>query len=135
MDAPGSLGAGCKEDSMKILVVDDSAVMRKLVTRSIRQAGFGDAEVFEAADGAEAVDQARTHLPDVILADWNMPTMTGIEMLRALRAEGDTVRVGFVTSESTAEIRAEAHEAGAAFFLTKPIDTDNLYDALSGVRA
>lgn len=117
---------------MKILVVDDSSVMRKLVTRSIRQAGFGDADVVEAEDGAQALDVARSELPDVILADWNMPVMTGIEMLRALRAEGDRVKVGFVTSESTGQIRAEADEAGASFFLTKPIDAELLATALNG---
>jgi len=120
---------------MKILVVDDSGVMRKLITRSIRQAGFGEAEIVEAEDGALALDVARAELPDVILADWNMPNMTGIEMLRALRAEGDAVRVGFCTSESTPEMQAEATEAGASFFLTKPIDTNLLEGALSGVRA
>lgn len=117
---------------MKILVVDDSKVMRKLVARSIRQAGFGDATVVEAEDGAHGVDVARAELPDVILADWNMPNMTGVEMLRALRAEGDTVRVGFVTSESTLEIRTEAEEAGASFFLTKPLQLEALEDALNG---
>ena len=118
---------------MKILVVDDSPVMRKLVTRSIRQAGFGDATVVEAEDGAHAVDVANAENPDVILADWNMPKMTGIEMLRTLRNEGNKVRVGFVTSESTAEIRSEAQQAGASFFLSKPIDTDRLEEALRAV--
>jgi len=64
-----------------------------------------------------------------------MPNMTGIEMLRALREEGDMVRIGFVTSESTGEIRAEATDAGASFFLTKPIDVEHLTDVLSGVKA
>jgi len=120
---------------MKILVVDDSSVMRKLITRSIRQAGFGEATIMEAEDGALALEVARAELPDVILADWNMPNMTGIEMLRALRAEGDMVRVGFVTSESTTEVRDSAQEAGASFFLSKPLDTSKLEAALGTVRA
>ncbi|MEE9413667.1 MAG: response regulator [Acidimicrobiales bacterium] len=119
---------------MKILVVDDSAIMRKLVTRSIRQAGFGDAEVIEAEDGAIALEVAASQLPDVILADWNMPVMTGIEMLRELRASGDMVRVGFVTSESTTAIKTMAEEAGASFFLSKPIDKVELEDVLNAVR-
>lgn len=118
---------------MKILVVDDSAVMRKLVTRSIRQAGYGDASVVEAEDGADAIEVAQRERPDVILADWNMPNLTGIEMLRKLREEGDPVKVGFVTSESTAEIRATARDAGASFFLSKPIDNDKLETALGMV--
>lgn len=119
---------------MKILVVDDSKVMRKLVSRTIRQAGFGDAEILEAEDGAHAVEVARAEMPDVILADWNMPNMTGIEMLQALRSEGDNVCVGFVTSESTVEIRQAAQQAGASFFLTKPLQIEPLTAALNSRR-
>lgn len=118
---------------MKILVVDDSPVMRKLIARSIRQAGYGDAKVVEAGDGAEALDVARDEQPDVILADWNMPNLTGIEMLCALREAGDEVRVGFVTSESSRETKLSAQKAGASFFLSKPIDTTKLEAALASV--
>ena len=114
---------------MKILVVDDSSVMRKLVTRSIRQAGYREAEIVEAGDGADAIDVVHTEHPNLVLADWNMPVMTGLEMLRQLRADDERVAVGFVTSESTADIRQEAAEAGASFFLTKPIDADELRHA------
>ena len=114
---------------MKILVVDDSSVMRKLVTRSIRQAGYKDADIVEAEDGANAIEVLRAEQPSLILADWNMPVMTGLEMLKQLRADEERVTVGFVTSESTAEIRQEATDAGASFFLTKPIDVDDLRSA------
>ncbi len=120
---------------MKILVVDDSPVMRKLIARSIRQAGYGDAEVVEAEDGAHAIDVAEQEKPDLILADWNMPNLTGIEMLRALRSDGVNITVGFVTSESSVEIRKQAQEAGASFFLSKPIDTTRLEAALTAVGA
>lgn len=120
---------------MKILVVDDSPVMRKLIARSIRQAGYGDAEVVEAEDGAHAITVAEAEKPDLILADWNMPNLTGIEMLRSLRSEGNSVTVGFVTSESSVEIRKQAQEAGASFFLSKPIDTTRLEAALTAVGA
>lgn len=118
---------------MKILVVDDSQVMRKLVIRSIRQAGFGDATICEASDGQEAIEVNHAELPDLILADWNMPNMTGIEMLKQLRTCGDQVRVGFVTSESTAQIRLGAKEAGASFFISKPVESDKLAIALRSV--
>lgn len=118
---------------MKILVVDDSPVMRKLIARSIRQAGFGDAELVEAEDGAQAITVAEQQRPDLILADWNMPILTGIEMLRSLRSEGNNVIVGFVTSESSVEIRKQAQEAGASFFLSKPIDTTRLEAALTAI--
>ncbi|MEM9039127.1 MAG: response regulator [Actinomycetota bacterium] len=120
---------------MKILVVDDSSVMRKLVSRSIRQAGYPDADVIEAENGKEALDIATSAMPDVILADWNMPVMTGIEMLRALNKEAGGLAVGFITSESTDEIKQQAESAGAAFFLSKPIDVDDLSDALQAVIA
>lgn len=117
---------------MKILVVDDSPVMRKLVTRSIRQAGY-NADIVEAEDGLQALTVTEDERPNVILADWNMPNMTGIEMLKALRADGNRTPVGFVTSESTAEIRVSAQQAGASFFLSKPIDTTQLEIALSSI--
>lgn len=117
---------------MKILVVDDSSVMRKLVTRSIRQAGFGDAEIVEAEDGVQAIVVAGAESPDVILSDWNMPNMTGIEMLQALRAAGNNVKVGFVTSETGSYLLSQAAEAGASFFLSKPINSDELTVALGG---
>lgn len=116
---------------MRILVVDDSKVMRKLVVRAVRQAGFGDADFLEAEDGAQAVDTAQSQHLDVILADWNMPNLTGIEMLRTLRELDNRVKVGFITSESTAEIRVMAMEAGASFFLSKPIDADQIADVLA----
>lgn len=118
---------------MKILVVDDSPVMRKLITRSIRQAGYGDAAVVEAEDGAHALQVASDEQPDLILADWNMPNLTGIEMLCALRDKGNNVRVGFVTSETSTETKLSAQQAGASFFLSKPIDTVKLEAALSSV--
>ena len=120
---------------MKILVVDDSSVMRKLVTRSIRQAGYGHAEVAEAEDGAQALAAITADRPDLVLADWNMPNMTGIEMLQNLRAAGDNIKVGFITSESTAEAKTSAQQAGASFLLTKPIDTSLLEAVLDRVGA
>ncbi|MEM7337940.1 MAG: response regulator [Actinomycetota bacterium] len=120
---------------MKILVVDDSSVMRKLVTRSIRQAGYGHAEVSEAEDGAKALEAINSDRPDLVLADWNMPNMTGIEMLQALRENGDDIKVGFITSESTSEAKSSAQQFGASFLLTKPIDTSHLEAVLDKVGA
>ena len=119
---------------MKILVVDDSKVMRMLVKRAIRHAGFGDADIVEAEDGAQAVEMVSSEQPDLVLADWNMPKMTGIEMLETLRETGNRVKVGFLTSESTVEIRARAEAAGASFFLSKPIDDAKLEAALNEVK-
>ena len=118
---------------MKILVVDDSKAMRMIVLRSLRQSGFGDAETIEAEDGAQGLEKARTEQPDLILSDWNMPNMTGIEFLQALRAKGDTTRFGFVTSESNPAMREQAITAGAAFLLTKPFDADRFTEVIGAV--
>ena len=118
---------------MKILVVDDSKAMRMIVRRSLRQAGFGNCEVAEAADGKLALDAIRAAPPDLVLSDWNMPEMSGIELLEELRREGRDVRFGFVTTEGTPDMRARAMEAGALFLLAKPFTADDLRDTLEKV--
>jgi two-component system chemotaxis response regulator CheY len=119
--------------AMKILVVDDSKAMRMIVLRSLRQSGFGDAETIEAEDGAQGLDRARAEQPDLILSDWNMPNMTGIEFLKELRAGGDETTFGFVTSESTPAMREQAIAAGAAFLIAKPFTPDSFEAVLAGV--
>jgi two-component system chemotaxis response regulator CheY len=104
---------------MKILVVDDSKAMRMIVQRNIRQAGF-EAAVVEASDGQQGLEQVAASAPDLILSDWNMPVKSGFEFLCELRASGDKTTFGFVTSESTTEMREQAVAAGADFFLVKP---------------
>ena len=118
---------------MKILVVDDSKAMRMIVRRSLRQAGFGSCEVVEAADGKLALDAIRAAPPDLVLSDWNMPEMSGIELLEELRREGRDIRFGFVTTEGTPDMRARALEAGALFLLAKPFTADDLRDTLEKV--
>jgi len=116
---------------MTILVVDDSSVMRKIVIRSLRQAGYGDHPVEQAEDGAEGLEKAKAVTPSVILSDWNMPNMNGLEFLDALRAESINTPFGFVTSESTAEQKAQAMASGAQFLLSKPFTADDLEAQLS----
>ena len=93
---------------MKIVVADDSRVMRQIVIRTMRQAGYSGMDIIEATDGADAFEKFRENAPDLILSDWNMPNMTGIELLRKLRAAGHDVPFGFVTSEGSAEMRSTA---------------------------
>ncbi len=124
---------GVERCDMKILVVDDSKVMRMIVKRTLRQAGFGDHEVVEAADGKEGLDAAAAHKPGLILCDWNMPNMNGIEMLQNLRASGNDVPFGFVTTEATPEMRKTAYQAGALFLISKPFTADDFKKALRGV--
>jgi two-component system, chemotaxis family, chemotaxis protein CheY len=118
---------------MKILIADDSRVMRQIVTRTLRQAGFGDHELVEAADGKEALDKTNSEGPDLVISDWNMPELTGVEVLRQLRAGGNDVKFGFVTSECTPEMQQQAEVAGAAFFIVKPFTAERFDEVLSPI--
>jgi two-component system chemotaxis response regulator CheY len=118
---------------MKILIADDSRVMRQIVTRTLRQAGFDGHDLVEAADGKQALEMAVSESPDLVISDWNMPEMTGVEVLRALRAKGDEVRFGFVTSECTPEMQQQAEAAGAAFFIVKPFTAERFDEVFSPI--
>ncbi len=119
---------------IRVLVADDSRVMRQIVVRTLRQAGY-DWQVREAANGAEALEAVREDEPDVVLSDWNMPEMTGIELLRRLRAEGFETPFGFVTSEGSAEMRETADEAGALFLIAKPFTAESFREVIEPVLA
>lgn len=118
---------------MRILVVDDSRVMRKIIIRALRQAGYGGHDVAEAQDGVDAIRLVREGTIDLVLSDWNMPRMNGIELLAALRSEGHRVPFGFVTSEDCAQVRATAAAAGALFLLAKPFTPETVRDHLAPV--
>lgn len=105
---------------MKILIVDDSKAMRMIVARTLRQAGYGDATLVEAGNGREALTAIETSQPNLVLCDWNMPEMSGIELLRALRSANNPIPFGFVTSEASQEMKDTAAAAGAQFLITKP---------------
>jgi two-component system chemotaxis response regulator CheY len=117
---------------MDIVIADDSRVMRQIVLRTLRQAGFDQHTYVEAVDGADALDKIAATGPQLVLSDWNMPNMTGIELLRALRAQGDDVPFGFVTSEGSPEMRETASQAGAAFLIAKPFTPEAFEQALGG---
>jgi two-component system chemotaxis response regulator CheY len=118
---------------MKILIADDSRAMRMIVVRTLRQAGFAGHEIIEAEDGKAALEIAARQAVDLILSDWNMPEMTGIEFLRALRAAGTSTPFCFVTSEGSEEMREQATAAGAVGLIAKPFTAEAFADALSTV--
>jgi two-component system chemotaxis response regulator CheY len=120
---------------VKILIADDSRVMRQIVIRTLRQAGYDDHDIVEAEDGRDAYDKVQTEKPDLVLSDWNMPNMTGIECLEALRSAGSVVPFGFVTSEGSEEMRGKAADAGALFLIAKPFTSETFADHLDGVIA
>jgi two-component system, chemotaxis family, chemotaxis protein CheY len=118
---------------MKILIVDDSKAMRSIVLRTLRQAGFGEHTFTEAVNGAEALKAIREAAPDLVLSDWNMPEMNGIDLLKELQASGPKVKFGFVTSEGTPDMRKLAEDSGALFLIAKPFTVDTFQAALTPV--
>ena len=89
---------------MRVLLADDSRVMRKIIIRTLRQAGY-DWQIEQAEDGAQALAMVLEREPDLVISDWNMPNLTGVELLRTLRLRGYRTPFCFVTSEGSEEMR------------------------------
>jgi two-component system chemotaxis response regulator CheY len=118
---------------MRVLIVDDSKAMRLIVKRTLRKAGFAGLEIEEASNGREALDALGQRPVDLVLCDWNMPEMTGIELLEQLAESGAQTPFGFVTSEGTPAMRERAQAAGARFLIAKPFTVDAFQAALGPV--
>ena len=105
------------------LIVDDSRVIRMVARRILEDLDF---EITEAVDGQKALDECQSEMPDVVLLDWNMPVMSGIDFLRALRrtAGGEAPVVVFCTTETDMDHIREAIAAGANEYIMKPFDSD-----------
>jgi len=105
------------------LVVDDSKMIRRVAGRILKELSF---ETEEAGNGQEALDHCRSHMPDAILLDWNMPVMDGLNFLKTLRKEpkGSKPIVVFCTAERDVGKITEALEAGADEYVMKPFDSD-----------
>jgi two-component system, chemotaxis family, chemotaxis protein CheY len=118
---------------LKILIVDDSSVMRKIVERSLRQAGLEITEVLEASNGAEALTEVQKGSIDMILSDINMPVMDGLEFLKNLAgveaAKG--VPVVMITTESSESRVVEALTAGAKGYLRKPFTPEQVKERVA----
>src|SRR5215469_14644657 len=119
------------EESMKkvsVLIVDDSAVMRKIVERSLRQAGIEIERVLEADNGASALAVIQQNVPDMIFSDVNMPTMDGIEFIRQLQSleSAKGVPVVMITTEGSQTRVMEALSLGAQGYIRKPFTPDQV---------
>jgi two-component system chemotaxis response regulator CheY len=117
---------------MHILIVDDSKAMRMIVRRTLRLAGY-HVEVKEACSAVEALQAIQSVPVDLILCDWNMPEMNGMELLQKLQQSGKTVKFGFVTSESSEDMRNAAKDAGALFLITKPFTAEGFRTVLQPI--
>lgn len=109
---------------MRALVVDDSAVMRKIVISALAKMDVTD--VVQAGDGKQAVAAAMTDPVDVILMDWNMPNLSGLEALKLIRASGSKTPVIMVTTEAERSRVIDAIKAGASNYIVKPFKPETL---------
>jgi two-component system chemotaxis response regulator CheY len=118
-----------------VLVVDDSAAIRKILQRVLRQTGMAIHTIHEAGDGLEALKLLGTQKVDLILSDINMPKMDGLQMLAALKAS-DRLRhipVVMITTEGGETKVAEAVKLGAAGYVRKPFTADQIKEKLAGI--
>jgi two-component system chemotaxis response regulator CheY len=123
---------------IRTLIVDDSSVMRKIVERSLRQAGLDPLVVHEAGSGTEGLELLRAQSVDLILSDINMPAMDGLEFLRQIRTQNlaPGVPVVMITTESSEEHVKQAIEAGAKGYIRKPFTAEQVKErVLPLVRA
>lgn len=113
--------------ALRFLVVDDSRAIQAIIKRALASCGYSPLEMQTAQDGEQALDMVETFKPDLIITDWHMPKVSGLEMVQALRQMGhDSVRVGFVTTERTPSMLEEAISNGALFILHKPFNDAEL---------
>lgn len=110
---------------MRVLVVDDSSVMRKIVIRGLRQAGFKIDDILEADDGVQALAMLNDKNCDLILSDWNMPNMDGLTFVKELRKSDGTPVVMITTEGGEAKVQ-EAMKCGANGHIKKPFTPDDL---------
>lgn len=120
-------------ESTRFLVVDDFSTMRRIVRNLLKELGF--VNVQEAEDGVEALSKLRSVEFDFVVSDWNMPNMTGIELLRAIRADDKLkhLPVLMVTAEAKRENIIEAAQAGASGYVVKPFTAATLDEKLKKI--
>lgn len=118
-----------------VLVVDDSAAIRKILQRVLRQTGMAIGAVYEANDGLEALEVLKAHKVDLVLSDINMPKMDGIQLLGAIKAspQWNAIPVMMVTTEGGETKVGEAVRLGAAGYVRKPFTADQIKEKLAGI--
>jgi two-component system chemotaxis response regulator CheY len=118
---------------MKIMVVDDFATMRKVVKNLLKQAGFEN--IVEAEDGVVALRVLKSQKVDFIISDWNMPNMTGLELLKAVRADQDLAGTPFlmVTAEALQDNVVMAVKAGVSNYIVKPFTAEVLNEKITKI--
>ena len=123
------------DSELKIMVVDDFVTMRKLIRNLLRQGGYGN--VMEADDGVSALKMIKSQKVDFIISDWNMPRMTGLELLKAVRADAEISATPFlmVTGEAIQENVIDAYKAGVNNYIVKPFTAKVLSEKIAKIMA
>jgi two-component system, chemotaxis family, chemotaxis protein CheY len=118
---------------IKILVVDDFATMRKVIRNLLKQVGYEN--IVEAEDGVTALRVLKAQKIDLIVSDWNMPNMTGLELLKAVRADDDLKSTPFlmVTAEALQDNVIAAVKAGVSNYIVKPFTAEVLNDKIKKI--
>ncbi len=109
---------------MKLLVVDDSATMRKIICGTLEQLGYSD--IAQASDGQVALDECSKATPDLILLDWNMPNMDGLTFVKTYRGAGAKTPIIMVTTEAEKAKVVAAIKAGVNNYVVKPFTPETL---------
>jgi two-component system chemotaxis response regulator CheY len=119
--------------AMNVLIVDDYATMLRIVRNLLKQVGFNNVD--EATDGGQALQMMRLKKYGLVISDWNMEPMTGIDFLRAVRSDNDLKTTPFimVTAESKTENVVEAKKAGVSNYIVKPFSSDTLKGKIASV--
>ena len=118
---------------MRVLIVDDSRAVQAILHRKIQELGYPEIEFQKADNGETALNIIREWEPDLVISDWHMPKMNGIELLAAVEREMLDIDLGFVTAETSEERLAEAKTNGARFVIQKPFDKGTLEQALQPI--
>ncbi len=116
-----------------VLIIDDSSTMRKIISRSLRQAGLAVDNIVEAGDGIEGLNALGSNAIDLILSDINMPNMDGLEFVKQARANGCKAPIMMITTEGGEDIIGEALNSGANGSIRKPFTPDQLQEKLGGL--
>lgn len=121
------------DTKMHVLVVDDFATMRRIITNVLKQLGYDT--ILEAEDGAKALQIMETERVDFVITDWNMPQMSGLDLLMAIRASEDKkhIPVLMVTAEAMQENIVKAAQAGVNNYIIKPFDAKTLSEKINKI--
>lgn len=121
------------DTSIKVLVVDDFATMRRILKNILKQLGF--VNITEADDGTTALEELKKNNYDLIISDWNMPKMTGLDLLKQVRSDDALKEIPFlmVTAEAQKQNVIEAVQAGVSNYVVKPFTAEAISDKLKKI--